>query len=546
MAQVIGSAYVPSTRTITINGTTQDLSANRTYNVGDMLLDTVQTVTARKDFNTNTLHLVVNGTSQKTVLANSPIDTGSYSLAINFLGFNASNNIYFSKGGNNNGIFAFNNASTRTYTLKDASGTLAFTSDIPANPVGGTGASGQVAYFNGTTSITSESALFWDATNDRLGIGVSPSQILHLYGTSIRPQIESTGNGGYTSLRFVGKNSAGTARTFEIGLNITADDVWQITNGSSSFVSVSTSGNLLVGTTTDAGFKLDVNGTAKATKLVSASNAFAGTLDFGTGSFKGIMDYTASSGLWSLNNQTAGSGTTAYFQFQADSSPIVTMLKNGNVGIGTSSPGYRLVVNSSTDGISAGISGNTYGIRFDNGGTFSSGMSTIHGVDNTLIGSYQPIMLNGLDVRFGTSANERMRITSGGNVLIGTTTDNGARLQVAASVLLSTFTSTTSTQFTGLEMKNGGGSFYFGQDNSSGTFYGSGAAYAGSLYLSGGYPMAFFTSGTERMRITSGGNVLIGTTTNGASRLRIVGLPTSSAGLSSGDVWSDSGTLKIA
>jgi hypothetical protein len=42
------------------------------------------------------------------------------------------------------------------------------------------------------------------------------------------------------------------------------------------------------------------------------------------------------------------------------------------------------------------------------------------------------------------------------------------------------------------------------------------------------------------------GNVLIGTTTNGASKLRIVGLPTSSAGLSSGDVWNDSGTLKIA
>jgi hypothetical protein len=50
----------------------------------------------------------------------------------------------------------------------------------------------------------------------------------------------------------------------------------------------------------------------------------------------------------------------------------------------------------------------------------------------------------------------------------------------------------------------------------------------------------------QALTITSGGNVLIGTTTNGASKLRIVGLPTSAAGLSSGDVWSDSGTLKIA
>jgi hypothetical protein len=49
-----------------------------------------------------------------------------------------------------------------------------------------------------------------------------------------------------------------------------------------------------------------------------------------------------------------------------------------------------------------------------------------------------------------------------------------------------------------------------------------------------------------RLFITTSGNVLIGTATSGASRLRIVGLPTSAAGLSSGDIWNDGGTLKIA
>jgi hypothetical protein len=42
------------------------------------------------------------------------------------------------------------------------------------------------------------------------------------------------------------------------------------------------------------------------------------------------------------------------------------------------------------------------------------------------------------------------------------------------------------------------------------------------------------------------GKVLIGTATAGTSKLRVSGLPTSATGLSAGDIWNDSGTLKIA
>ena len=113
-----------------------------------------------------------------------------------------------------------------------------------------------------------------------------------------------------------------------------------------------------------------------------------------------------------LHIRSIGSG--GRIQFFTSGSEKMRITADGNVGIGDPSPSRRLVVNSNIDGISADIAGSTYGIRFDNGGTFSSAMSTIHGVDSTLTGTYQPIMLNGSEVRLGTSATIQARITSAG------------------------------------------------------------------------------------------------------------------------------------
>ena len=81
---------------------------------------------------------------------------------------------------------------------------------------------------------------------------------------------------------------------------------------------------------------------------------------------------------------------------------------------------------------------------------------------------------------------------------------------------------TTTTNNALFRAVNTGGTAYIGLDSSAG---GLTTAYALNLYHSGAYPITFSTSGTERMRIDSSGNVAIGNqSTDGILRLyRTVG-----------------------
>jgi hypothetical protein len=208
----------------------------------------------------------------------------------------------------------------------------------------------------------------------------------------------------------------------------------------------------------------------------------------------------------------------------------------------------------------------------------------------------------------GTAGNaisftQAMTLTSGGNLLVGTTTDNGARLQVKGSAgngiilrhsndnVIALLEELSGAQGAALTLRNssatntiqfnaGGTSFINGGNVGIGTATTIGlltlGGAGGGQYISGrdnttGYEIGYLqfnsdnitinpqggssgndnfirllTAGTPRIVITTGGNVLIGTSINGASKLRIVGLPTSAAGLSSGDVYNLAGVLMIA
>lgn len=148
-----GLGGVPTSRTITINGTTQDLSANRTFNVG--------TVTS--------------------VSANSPLSsTGGNTPTISIQQASGSQSGFLS--------------STDWNTFNNKQNAL-------TNPITGTSSSGRVAFFNGTTTQTGDSNFFWDNTNKRLGLGTtSPIGKLHLdlpsgaFGSSNSYNVLSYGN----------------------------------------------------------------------------------------------------------------------------------------------------------------------------------------------------------------------------------------------------------------------------------------------------------------------------------------------------------------
>ncbi len=109
---------------------------------------------------------------------------------------------------------------------------------------------------------------------------------------------------------------------------------------------------------------------------------------------------------------------------------------------------------------------------------------------------------------FGTNNTERVRITSGGNVLVGTTTDEGDKLTVNGNISIF-----------GNKIYNGASSNSAGMDFA-----------ASSVRLWGYDGIKFYASAagigdmSERMRITSGGELLINTTSDaGDYKLQVNG-----------------------
>jgi uncharacterized protein YaiE (UPF0345 family) len=344
-------------------------------------------------------------------------------------------------------------------------------------------------------------------SSGNVGIGISsPAAKLQSQQTSGSNafQLNTTTNG--VGMYWVPTNGYGVQNfsyggLFLMGTSDSNATVFQ-TNGSER-MRIDSSGNLLVGTTTTGSVGISLSASYNLgwgqNSGESVPNIFRQASSAATVMANGYRNSATANGFASslsssyaksaISCGTVAGGITFYTDTAAavaagtDVTPTERMRINssGDVMIGAATPlnaatgrGYLLVNGASTSLIDFGVGGSSVGYLYHTG--------TDLRVYNDEAGALQ----------FYTNATERMRITSGGDVGIGVTGPSD-RLDVAGSNSRVRWGLST-TSVTQVASNVAGNAF-------------ANAVYDAALH-------AWSTSSTERMRLTSAGNLLVGATSS--------------------------------
>ncbi len=357
----------------------------------------------------------------------------------------------------NNGVLQTTNAGLMSWTDLGAGNSLVTTAG---------GVATRVAFWSGTNTLSSNTNLYWDNTNSRLGIGTNtPSQSLSTTGnidlSSASAKI--TGSGGNLTIEQTG-DTYGTTRLhlqnrsgvngamFEqagsvdlvdfvfkglanqrniryenrTGFGFTAIPEFQIGTGGSPNLVVSDNlaafrnGNVGIGTVSPNAPLQFANTVAnrKITLYESTNNDHE---FYGFGINSSILRYQVSS---SSANHIFYSGASS-----STSNELMRITGASNVSIGGVSPVSRLHIDGGTGASSI--------ISLTNNG--SSGVSASDGFAVGLQTDLSAILFNreSAALLLGTSNTERMQISSSGNVGIGTSSPTTGLHYVNSNSILS-------------------------------------------------------------------------------------------------------------
>jgi hypothetical protein len=257
----LGFTPVPTTRTLTINGTTQDLSANRTFSVGTFNLPaltsgsvlfsdgtTIAQDNANLFFDDTNNRLGVGSAAPVSRL--SVVDSAS---TVASLTANAASHFNISRGtsGVTNLVFTISGVAPNVATIQHRHSNIdGIGYPIAINPLGGNVGIGTVAPA-APLVVQSNSGALGISIRQRTGNDFANLLFTNLSDTTL-------GGVGYVSTSRMRFMTGGLGDAFE------RLSVFQST------------GNIAIGTTTDAGYKLDVNGTArvKGASNVGTTTAF--------------------------------------------------------------------------------------------------------------------------------------------------------------------------------------------------------------------------------------------------------------------------------
>jgi len=352
---------------------------------------------------------------------------------------------------------------------------------------------------NDTTRLTianSGAATFSGALNGTSGtfsgnVGIGTAASSSALTVNGQVNVVNLGLQGFYQARTSDTAGAGVfgGNSFVLRNGATSEDLcFDVFNRSTSVwytpVTIKNTGNLLVGTTTDAGARLQVHG-ADGTSYLKITSTVATT--------GGRIGYNG-------DELRIDQQQNADLTLRTNGSERMRITSSGNVGIGTASPSRNLhVLGGSGVGtvlkLEGGSGATTYLQLSYNGAT--NAQSGYIGYDTS---SNMP---------FFTNDTERMRITSGGNVGIGTASpaspihvqrsDDGTigtpaspiHVQRSDDGTIGTFRGTSDAQ---LLLKIAGGNLIYDSSN-------------------GNASHVWQSNTAERMRITSGGSILFGTQT---------------------------------
>jgi hypothetical protein len=360
-------------------------------------------------------------------------------------------------------------------------------------------------YTNGSTvNVVTIGALpltFGTNSTERMRITSGGDVLVNATATADSSKLYVAGNLGTNGSQFNFRPGSGTQ--YELVNRVGAGFDFYVNNAGTLAARLDSSGNLGIGSASPYN-KVEIEGASARLGLNNGGGAsrkalLIEPLGYGGNAYARLESYdygTSTGGVLALN------------------------VTGGNVGIGTSSPSAKLSVNSGANRqiyIGQNTSNTNYNAISLNGSLSDSGLMGLAGGgtgDETLY-----VMSQGNMVFRTVGTNERMRIDSSGNVGIGVSSTT-FRLDVQGS---------SSGYLEAIRFKNTNSAGYLT------TSWTVGSAEATIRYAPGSFfkigpdsgdttsPIVFATNnGTERMRIDSSGNLLIGNT-NGTEKLTVTG-----------------------